>query len=100
MTMWQKALVIKSDTYCGKQLWVKSQPPHFASNPFNVITGVRKKPGPRMFVSIKPRSNENIPVVISPERIELLPEFAEDVPLISWDDFLKGDAMAKGGFQR
>jgi hypothetical protein len=32
--------------------------------------------------------------------LELLPEFVEDVPLISWSDFLKGDAMAKGGFQR
>jgi hypothetical protein len=99
MTMWQKARIINHRCLreiIGLEMWVKGPPQlckgvdHYTGTKTEIVgyeIAIIPTP-PRLYSSM------------DKDDLELLPEFAEDVPLISWDDFLKGDAMAKGGFQR
>jgi hypothetical protein len=99
MTMWQKARIVRHrclSEIIGREVWVKDLPTlcsgidHYTGEETHTIGyEVAILPTP-------PRSASSM----RKEDLELIPEFAEDVPLISWEDFLKGDAMAKGGFQR
>jgi hypothetical protein len=99
MTMWQKARIIDSTIHrelIGREFWIEARPP--VEKPTRDIeTGTRLKAEPLFNANIRDGRGS---VCVAPRGLELLPEFAEDVEMISWEDFLKGDAMAKGGFQR
>jgi hypothetical protein len=90
---WQRAriLVLEAFPECvGRELWVRSGPPHevntFQISTNQVILGVKR------FSTNLLHSGENgidiLPLQADPEKIELLPDFAEDVPLIPWEQFL------------
>jgi hypothetical protein len=89
--MWQKARYVNATEYpetMGRELWIRVGPP-------------RKIPGFRFdtglpCVACSYETNHIAPnggvTLVNKNVIELLPEFAETVELISWSDFLKGDS--------
>jgi hypothetical protein len=111
MTMWQKARILANNSFpevIGREIWTLCEPPHMTAA-ISAKDGTYRPERLSMKIAIKPIDPHAPYCVLPMAKLELLPEFAEDVPLISWDDFLKGDAiesgasrvhMAKGGFQR
>ena len=87
--MWQKARILRAPTapqITGRTIWVKSEPPHIA--PAISRSGKRLIPMPSFYVAVEPVGGL-IPIIAA-KFLELLPEFAEDVPLIEWEAFLNG----------
>ena len=94
--MWQKARILKQDHHpevTGFTVWVKAHAPEMVATRcsesrlslgvnLRACTNIRRDNGVGRIGNVR----------IAPELIELLPEFAEDVPLISWDEFLRGES--------
>lgn len=85
--MWQKARILNYEEAeaNGRTIWTESQPRLTAS----ISKGGYCPPEPMMKVNIVSRNHPYCAIPL--HNLELLPEFAEDVPLISWEEFLKGD---------
>lgn len=83
--MWQKARVISNSIGSGKSFWVVAVPPNSQDG---------YPPG---FISnlISPVVDDYLRWVMAGQT-ELLPEFAEDVPLVTWEDFLNGADTESG----
>lgn len=84
--MWQRAKLLRPAQHAGRIVWLLAAAPEIKK----VVGVFSRKPdvGPRYRMNIVVNNPRG--ALIRPEWVELLPEFAEDVPLISWDDFLAG----------
>lgn len=91
--MWQKARQLKGSQR-GRTMWVQAGRPIVIPT-IGIITGKPLEPEPVFQTNhIGPRTGR--PTVISADYLELLPEFAKDVPLVSWEDFLNGADTESG----
>lgn len=85
---WQKARILptcsyKPEIYNGKEIWVKGKPED-RSEYMHYFTNTR--PGMAYKTQfISPRTNSQM--YLDVEAVELLPEFAEDVPIINFNDW-------------
>ena len=91
--MWQKARIIQADkcakSLLGRTVWVKGRP--ITTSSISQWNGGVVEPHSAFVtnVDLKPYA------VIHSAAVELLggPDaFAEDVPLISWDEFIRGES--------
>lgn len=89
---WQRGIIKPvHDDYpetAGRRVWVRVGPPCFRPG---TIAMESRKP-----VLGEPCFDTNLEglrggcVGIAPEAIELLPEFADEVAIVAWEDFLQG----------
>ena len=91
--MWQKARILSAPIYPeveGFTLWVKAEPPRIV-NTINTRSQSVARGVPRLSTHILQDNTrgEILPMQIDPAKAELLPDFAEDVELIRWEDFLE-----------
>ena len=87
--MWQKARILKNSNYpdvVGRTIWVKVGRP-ITTAAVNFATGEITESQPYAEIAIKPLRGPwaGLPA----DHLELLPEFADDVPLIPWEQFLE-----------
>ena len=90
--MWQKARIVlthKHPECLGREIWVVAESPR-VQYCHDIETGdVQQADG---FTS---NIEDELQCIVRREVVELIPEFADDVPLISWQSFLKGATDAK-----
>lgn len=85
--MWQRARLIRHGTTKEQYGLINRLFYVAACPPFDVWN----RPGAKWFISNIISPNDSIRLrEVDASYTELLPEFAEDVPLISWADFLAG----------
>jgi len=88
--MWQKARIIRNGYFPqlrGRTVWtIGGRREQFC----NDLAGIEYRDTD--FVDTNLRQGSQI-VGLDGENLELLPEFAEDVPLVSWEDFLRQAAI-------
>lgn len=88
--MWQKARIVHTYTHpewIGRSMWIESAQPATLWTK-DLETGIRIPPTRRLFLTNI--AGPNGLSWIASRGLELLSEFAEDVPLVSWQDFLEG----------
>jgi hypothetical protein len=93
--MWQKARYVKSFEYpekIGLTVWVQVEAP-FRGSGYSLRDHIRMD-GPAYRTNHINPYLPSLTTLVPADNVELLPEFAEDVPLISWDEFLQ---EAQGG---
>ena len=90
---WQRARILHTDSspeVIGCEIWVKMGPP--VMQDANGAHGGWSPPELRYDAAILPNDSFSIGVCVCAEDIELLArdenDFAEDVPLIPWEQFL------------
>jgi hypothetical protein len=91
--MWQKAKIVKTDEehpeLLGLTHWVKREPPRHV----RCVTIDTKIPIPYEMTLETNLYTPTLTIRCVTEAVELLPEFAENVPLISWDEWRKGTTI-------
>lgn len=91
---WQRARIVKVfdeeaevKATVGRYLWVEAAEPKplgtHSVSPQNIFVSAMDFPCYRSNLTVRGQ-----PVSVDAEGVELLPEFADDAPLISWEDFL------------
>ena len=86
--MWQKARVIKGGKtmgfLVGREVWVEAEPPqerHCAvMNSYEEVDALTVKTN---------LDKDGYPVALRQGAMELLPEFADAVPIVSWQEWLE-----------
>lgn len=88
---WQRArIIVGDDDIRGNYLWIKSTPPRLirAQNvPVDFAAGSRTETTLSLETNvIDPLLRSSM--VVAASDVELLPDFADDVPFVEWQDFL------------
>jgi len=88
---WQKARIVKSDydnpPLVGHELWVIAETPR---ERFTVDRDGKPFVADLVYeVNIEYPGKPAQTSVVHPDYVELLPEFADDVPLVRWEDWIK-----------
>lgn len=88
--MWQKARIIKvfaQERALGRYAWVFVKPPRRLTALIIGTDRVHSQLGYDTNVDHVPPLNGSMQLAAN--QVELLPEFAEDVPMITWEEFLR-----------
>jgi hypothetical protein len=95
--MWQKIKHIRAlhpfeEPFVNSTFWVKMQKPHFSGPVRNTLTGVISRSANVLESNILQRNGKPILINIEAGSFELLggdDSFADDVPIITWEEFIK-----------